>query len=202
MVMDLAMRAGCVAAELGAASAAVNAKSESAYRRVIGGEFIRSAGSQAEAPVRLQTCVGGGIGMSKLLVENYQLGLGAEQFRDTDGIAPNHLRRDLSRIIAGTEYDDLGAWDLAQPPFEIAVCRHQDEVVSGGVVQKCCGRRRGRARFEARFRTQGRMFLTTQPEVRTKRQPGGAVSLGLKRSIHGLDYSEEFAVLEGGRELS
>jgi hypothetical protein len=140
--------------------------------------------------------------MSKLLVENYQLGLGAEQFRDTDGIAPNHLRRDLSRIIAGTEYDDLGAWDLAKQPFEIAVCRHQDEVVSGGVVQKCCGRRRGRARFEARFRTQGRIFLTTQPEVRTKRQPGGAVSLGLKRSIHGLDYSEEFAVLEGGRELS
>jgi len=46
------------------------------------------------------------------------------------------------------------------------------------------------------------MFLTTQPEVRTKRQPGGAVSLGFKRSIHGLDYSEEFAVLEGGRELS
>ena len=60
--MDLAIRAGCVAAEMGAASAVVKTKSESVCRRVIGGEFIRSAGSQAKASAPLQTCVMAGTG--------------------------------------------------------------------------------------------------------------------------------------------
>ena len=41
------------------------------------------------------------------------------------------------------------------------------------------------------------MFLTTQPEMRTKQRPGQAAILRLKRSIHGLDYSEEFALYDG-----
>jgi hypothetical protein len=45
-------------------------------------------------------------------VENYQLVLGVNQLSDTDGVAPNHLGRDLSWVIAGTENDDLGAGDL------------------------------------------------------------------------------------------
>lgn len=61
--------------------------------------------------------------------------LGSGQLSDTDRIAPNHLGRNISWIIAGTENDDPGARDLPQQTFEIAVCRNQDEVVSGGVVQ-------------------------------------------------------------------
>jgi hypothetical protein len=61
--------------------------------------------------------------------------LSAAQLSDTDRIAPKHLGRNISWIIAGTENDDLGARDLLQQTFEIAVCRNQDEVVSGGMVQ-------------------------------------------------------------------
>ena len=43
MVTDFAINVGCVAAETGGMSAARNRKSESVDRRVIGGEFIRSA---------------------------------------------------------------------------------------------------------------------------------------------------------------
>jgi hypothetical protein len=71
----------------------------------------------------------------RLFVEDYKLLLGVDQFRDKDGITPKHFSRDLSRIIAGAENNDLGAGDLAQQTFEIAVCRDQDEVVNGGVVQ-------------------------------------------------------------------
>lgn len=42
-----------------------------------------------------------------------------------------------------------------------------------------------------------KMFLTTQPEIRTKQRPGGAAILSLKRSIHGLHYSEQFKLLDG-----
>jgi hypothetical protein len=70
-----------------------------------------------------------------LLVENDQMILGAGQFSDTDRIAPEHFGRNPSWIITGTENDDLGARDLPQQTFKIAVCRDQDEVVSGGVVR-------------------------------------------------------------------
>ena len=61
--------------------------------------------------------------------------LSAAQLSDTDRIAPKQLGRNIGWIIAGTENDDLGARDLLQQTFEIAVCRNQDEVVSGGLVQ-------------------------------------------------------------------
>jgi len=61
--------------------------------------------------------------------------LGAGQLGDADRIATEHLGRNVSRIIAGTENDDVGAMDLPPQPFEIAVCRDQDKVVSGGVFQ-------------------------------------------------------------------
>jgi len=61
--------------------------------------------------------------------------LGTPQLSDTDRIAPKHLGRDVGRIVAGTKNDDLGAWDLPRQTFEIAVCRDQNEVVSGGVIQ-------------------------------------------------------------------
>jgi hypothetical protein len=48
----------------------------------------------------------------------------------------------------------LSAGDLPQQTFEIAVCRDQDEVVSGGVLQNPPNRRHEQARFGARFRSQ------------------------------------------------
>ena len=71
----------------------------------------------------------------KLLIENDQTILGTLQLSDPDRIAPDHLGRNISWIIAGTENDDFGARDLPQQTFEVAVCRDQDEPVSGGVVQ-------------------------------------------------------------------
>ena len=61
--------------------------------------------------------------------------LGTGQRSDTDRIAPEHFGRNSSWVITGTENDDPGATDLPQQTFEIAVCRDQNEVVSGGVVQ-------------------------------------------------------------------
>jgi hypothetical protein len=69
------------------------------------------------------------------LVENDQTVLGAGQLRHTDRIAPEHFGCNPSWIITGTKNDDLGATDLPQQTFEIAICRDQDEAVSGGVVQ-------------------------------------------------------------------
>src|ERR1035441_3376633 len=48
----------------------------------------------------------------------------------------------------------LSARDLPQQTFEIAVCRDQDEVVSGGVLQNPPNRRHEQARFGTRFRSQ------------------------------------------------
>jgi hypothetical protein len=39
--------------------------------------------------------------------------LGVDQLGDTDGVAPRHFGSYVSRIIAGTKNDDLGAGDLA-----------------------------------------------------------------------------------------
>jgi hypothetical protein len=50
-------------------------------------------------------------------------------------MAPKHVGRKAGWIIARTENDDLRAGDLPNQRFEIAVCRDQDEVASGGVVQ-------------------------------------------------------------------
>ena len=46
------------------------------------------------------------------------------------------------------------------------------------------------------------LFRTTQPEIRTKRRVTGPEMLRLRRSIHRLDYSEEFTLLDPGRSLS
>ena len=61
--------------------------------------------------------------------------LGIGQFSDPDRIGPEHFGRHLSGIVTGTQNDDSGATDPPQQTFEIAVCRDQDEAVSGGVVQ-------------------------------------------------------------------
>jgi len=45
--------------------------------------------------------------------------LGSGQLGNTDRVAPNHLGRNISWIIAGTENDDPGAGDLPQQTFEI-----------------------------------------------------------------------------------
>ena len=71
----------------------------------------------------------------KLPVESDQVILGTEQPADPDGIAPKHLGRNFRRIVAGTENDDLGAGNLPHQAFEIAVCRDQNEVVRGCVLQ-------------------------------------------------------------------
>jgi hypothetical protein len=67
------------------------------------------------------------------LVENDQIVTGVGQPGYTDRITPNYLGRNISWIIAGTKNDDLGARDLPEQTFEIAVRRDQDEVVSGSV---------------------------------------------------------------------
>jgi hypothetical protein len=61
--------------------------------------------------------------------------LGVEQLSNTNRVAPKHLGRNLGRIIACTENNDLGAGDLAQKALEIGVCRDQNEVVSSGVLE-------------------------------------------------------------------
>jgi hypothetical protein len=63
------------------------------------------------------------------------LAAGTLQLSDADRIAPKHIGRNIGGIIAGAEDDHLGAGDLPQQTFEIAICRNQDEAVSGGIVQ-------------------------------------------------------------------
>lgn len=99
--------------------------------------------------------------------------LGVGQLGDTDRITPKHLGRNFSWIIAGTENNDLGAGDLPQQALEIAVCRNQDEAVSGGVLQNPAIRRREPARSEAHFRTRG-----TGPEIV---EPASAI--GFRRRV-------------------
>ena len=70
-----------------------------------------------------------------LLMENNHLILGVLQFRKTDRIAPEHLGGHVRGVIARSKYHHLGAGNLSQQSFEIAVCRDQDEVVSYSVVQ-------------------------------------------------------------------
>src|SRR5216684_6381142 len=95
--------------------------------------------SEAPAPTALMEdagaiCADRGRGY-QLLVENDQMILGTRQLSDTDRIAPKHLGRNIGWIITGTKNDDLGARDLPRQRFEIAVCRNQDEPVSGSVVR-------------------------------------------------------------------
>jgi hypothetical protein len=71
----------------------------------------------------------------KLPIENDQAILGTLQLSDTARVASDHLSRNISWIIAGTEYDDFGARGLPQQTFEVAVCRDEDEPMSGGIVQ-------------------------------------------------------------------
>jgi hypothetical protein len=61
--------------------------------------------------------------------------LGTAQLRDTDRIASNHLGRDLGWVITGAENDDLGARDILQQLFEIAVGRDKNEVANSRVFQ-------------------------------------------------------------------
>lgn len=70
-----------------------------------------------------------------LLFENEQLILGVLQFRETDRIAPKHPGGHVRWVIARSKHDHIGAGNLSQQTFEIAVCQDQDEVVSSGVVQ-------------------------------------------------------------------
>jgi hypothetical protein len=61
-------------------------------------------------------------------------------------------------------------------------------------------------RLEQEWKVENRghpqMFVTTQSEVRIKSRPGGLESIRLTRSIHGLDYAEEFTLLGPGRSFS
>jgi len=46
------------------------------------------------------------------------------------------------------------------------------------------------------------LFRTAQPEIRTKLRPGTSQFIRFTRSIHGLDYSEEFELMDNARSLS
>lgn len=50
-------------------------------------------------------------------------------------IALRHFGRNFSRVIARTKNDHMGAGDVLQQAFEIAVRGNQDEVIADGIVQ-------------------------------------------------------------------
>lgn len=61
-------------------------------------------------------------------------------------------------------------------------------------------------RLEQEWKVENRgypqMFSTTQPEIRTKLRPGTSQSLQLIRSIHGLNCSEEFVLIDRRRSVN
>lgn len=65
----------------------------------------------------------------ELSLENDHLTVRSGQFSDTNRITPKYVSRDLCWIIARTKNHDLGAWEVLQQTFKVAVRRDQNEVM-------------------------------------------------------------------------
>jgi hypothetical protein len=111
---------------------------------------------------------------------------GGGSFSDNKTVVLNH-KREVSSPHPNHEPQGL------RIKLRKNVCGEDDPIYSerlqrdGWILKK---------KWETENRGYPRMFRTTQAEVREKRQPKGTQAIQLTRSITGLDYAEEFAVLD------
>jgi len=69
-----------------------------------------------------------GIGIRMISVYHEYTGIGFGKIGDTDGVAPQHVGRDCSRIITRTQDYDTRAWIPHRQRFEVTVRRDKDKL--------------------------------------------------------------------------